>query len=46
MSNFLAISGTDDNTYDQANCKKLAINNQGLAVNNADSHEFIYQKYP
>jgi hypothetical protein len=46
MSHFLATSGTDDYAYYQANCKKLAINNPGLAVNNADSHEFIAENTP
>ena len=46
MPHFLATAGTYDYAYYQADCKKLAINNPGFAVNNADSHEFIEENTP
>ena len=46
MTHFYVTADTDDHAYGQTNCRNLAINNPGFAVNNADSHEYIAKYMP
>jgi len=46
LSHFNDIAATDDNAYGQTACRNLAISNPTLAVNNADSHEYLVEAHP
>ncbi len=46
MSHFNVVAGTDDHVYTQSGAKNLAITNPGLAVDNADSHEYFAENTP
>jgi peptidyl-Lys metalloendopeptidase len=39
------VAGTDDHAYGETNCKNLAINDSGKAVDNADSHEYFSEHF-
>jgi peptidyl-Lys metalloendopeptidase len=46
MTHFTATADTYDFAYGQTNSRSLAINSPGLAVNNADNHEYIAENTP
>ena len=46
MTRFTNTAATKDHARGQTNCRTLAINRPDLAINNADSHEFIAENTP
>lgn len=46
MAHFSATAGASDHVYKQDKCRELARNNPDLAVNNAESHEYIAENAP
>ena len=46
MSHFNVVAGTDDHAYGQSACRNLATSQPGMAVGNADSHEYFAENTP
>ncbi|WP_394842151.1 M35 family metallo-endopeptidase [Pendulispora brunnea] len=45
-SHFDVVASTEDHAYGQGDCKKLADDNPGKALDNADSHEYFAENTP
>lgn len=46
ISHFTVVAGTDDHAYGQSAAASLASTNPGLAVDNADNHEYFAENTP
>ena len=46
MSHFTVVAGTDDHAYGQSAAMELASEEPGLAIENADSHEYFAENTP
>lgn len=46
ISHFTVVAGTDDHVYGQAGAASLASTNPGVAVDNADNHEYFAENTP